>query len=94
MNTLFPPICAADLLVALPAGAGVVTIDFDELSLPDEVYCGKVANVNYCDVNKHVYGHVGPHLFISDYDWQDETTISAGSCHVDRALLAAQARGG
>ena len=77
MNPLSLSSCIVALVAALPAWAGVVEIDFDELGLYDETYCGKAANVNYCDVNKYVYSHVAPFLFISDYDWSDETTLTA-----------------
>ena len=65
------------LLVAPPAAAKVVTIDFDEFGNLDEVYCGERANVNYCDVNKYLYGHVGDYLLLSDYDWSASTTLTA-----------------
>lgn len=67
----------ASLALATPAAAKVVVADFDELGNLDEVYCGKVENVSYCDVNKYAYGHYGPYLFLSDYDWIDATTLTA-----------------
>lgn len=65
------------IALATPAAAKVVVADFDELGNVDEVYCGSVENVNYCDVNKYDYSHLAPNLFISDYDWWDETSITA-----------------
>lgn len=77
--TLHPgPVLGACLaLLACPAAAEPVVIDFDELGNFDEVYCGSVGNVNYCDVNKYLYGHVGSYLFLSDYDFFATTEITA-----------------
>ena len=64
-------------LLASPAAAKVVTIDFDELGNPDDVFCGQRANVSYCDDNKYLYGHIGDYLLLSDYDWSASTSITA-----------------
>lgn len=79
VRALHPTIAVGALVIVMttPAAAKVVVADFDELGFDDDVYCGSVGNVNYCDVNKYDYGHIAPYLFISDYDWQDETSVTA-----------------